>query len=397
MRLSIKNNKRHAAKITFGAAIGVFAALLIFAYFNGTPSVRAQREGERLITLHDRGVSTAFMTSASTIEEALKAANVELDGHDAVEPARGEKLVAAEYQVNIYRARPVTVIDGALRKKVLTPYQSAERIVNDVNIELYPEDMTRVTRSDDILQSGSSLQLEITRATPFNFTLYGNQSVARTQAGTVGEMLTEQGVKLAENDRVAPAESTPLAEGMDVRVWREGKQTIAATEEVDFKIEKIQDADQPVGYKQVKTPGQKGERSVTYEVVIQDGKEVSRTEIASVTLKESKVQVEVIGTKYPPITGTCGEWMAAAGVASTSSANYLIAKESGCNPRAVNKSSGACGIGQALPCRKMGPVNPDGTSAVSPVDQMKWMNSYVLGRYGSWEAAANAHRTKGWY
>lgn len=286
------------AKVTLGAAVGVFAALLIFAYFNGSPSVRAQREGERLITLHDRGVSTAFMTSASTIGDALKTANVDLDEYDAVEPARDEKLVAPEYQVNVYRARPVTVIDGVLRKKVLTPYQSAERIVTDVNIQLYPEDVTRVTRSDDILQSGSALQLEITRAIPFNFTLYGNSSVARTQATTVGAMLKEKGIKLGTDDRASLPLETALTEGMDIRVWREGKQTITVDEEVDFTIEKIQDADREVGYKQIKTPGEKGERSVTYEVIIQDGNEVSRTEIASVTKRESKKQVVIVGTKF---------------------------------------------------------------------------------------------------
>lgn len=284
--------------MAFGVAVGVFAALLIFTYFNGMSSARAQRDGERLITLHDRGVSTAFMTSAATIEEALKSAHIELDEHDAVEPERSEKLVAAEYQVNVYRARPVIVVDGALRKKVLTPYQSAERIVSDVNIELHPEDITQVTRADDILQSGSSLQLEITRATPFNFTLYGNESVARTQAKTIGAMLKEKAITLGENDRVSPSADVVLSEGMAVRVWREGKQTITVDEAVDFAVEKIQDADREVGYKEIKTPGEKGERSVTYEVVIQDGKEVSRTEIASVVKREAKKQVLIVGTKF---------------------------------------------------------------------------------------------------
>ena len=67
------------------------------------------------------------------------------------------------------------------------------------------------------------------------------------------------------------------------------------------------------------------------------------------------------------------------------------------NPNAVNRSSGACGIGQALPCGKMGAVNSDGTSAVSPVGQMQWMHNYVIGRYGSWEAAAAHHNATGWY
>jgi hypothetical protein len=117
---------------------------------------------------------------------------------------------------------------------------------------------------------------------------------------------------------------------------------------------------------------------------------------ATPTLEAVK-EVVAIGAKPKVISGTCSEWMAAAGVPNSSNANYLITKESRCNPNSVNSSSGACGIGQALPCSKMGPVNPDGTSAVDPVGQLRWMNSYVLGRYGSWDAAAAFHQRNGWY
>lgn len=398
MRVTASYFKRRSVRIALGSAVGVFAIMAsILSIHAATTPALAQQEGLRLITLYDRGETTSFMTTESTIEKALKAANIQVDERDAVEPARSEKLVAPDYQVNIYRARPVTVIDGALKQKVFSPYQSAERIVKDVNISLYPEDRTELTRSDDVLGQESGLRLKIIRAVPFELTLFGETSTARTQAGTVGAMLKEKGITLGENDRVSIPVEAPISEGLQVRVWREGKQTITVDEEVAFEVEKIQDADRAAGYREVKTPGKKGERSVTYEVIIRDGKEVNRTEITSIVKKKPQSQVEVIGVKVPPITGTCGDWMAAAGLPSTNSVNYLITKESRCNPRAVNKSSGACGIGQALPCRKMGPVNPDGTSAVSPTDQLKWMNSYVIGRYGSWEKAEDFHRKNNWY
>jgi hypothetical protein len=72
-------------------------------------------------------------------------------------------------------------------------------------------------------------------------------------------------------------------------------------------------------------------------------------------------------------------------------AAQLIARESGCNPNAVNRSSGACGIAQELPCGKSGCGLGNGAC------QLAWMNSYVLGRYGSWENAL-AHSLKySWY
>jgi len=139
--------------------------------------------------------------------------------------------------------------------------------------------------------------MTITRATPFEFTLYGKTSTVRTQATTVGGMLDEKGIKLSKDDRVLPSLDTEITPELPVKVWREGKQTITTEEPVAFDIEKIQDADQPVGYISITTPGIVGTRNVTYEIIVADGQEVSRTEIASLTTKPPVKQVEIVGAK----------------------------------------------------------------------------------------------------
>jgi hypothetical protein len=90
-------------------------------------------------------------------------------------------------------------------------------------------------------------------------------------------------------------------------------------------------------------------------------------------------------------TGTCAEWIAAAGITEVAVANELIRRESGCNPYARNQSSGACGVAQELPCGKSGCSLGDGAC------QVRWMNSYVKGRYGSWSAAVAHHNSHNWY
>lgn len=91
-----------------------------------------------------------------------------------------------------------------------------------------------------------------------------------------------------------------------------------------------------------------------------------------------------------PVSGTCAEWMRAAGV-SGPDANFLIIKESGCRPDAINPTSGACGIPQALPCSKMQ------CSLSDPVCQLKWMDNYVKSRYGSWANAKSFWVANNWY
>ena len=263
-------------------------------------------QGDTLLTIHDRGVEKVIVTNAETIGDALKEADITIDASDAVEPAASQKLIASDYQVNIYRARPIIVVDGNVRQKIMTPYQTADQIAKSAGIILYAEDKAVVSAAEN-LADGASMQLTITRAIPFTFNFYGNTSTVRTQAKTVGEMLQEKNITLSAADKVSVDKSTAITEGLSVRVWREGKQTVTVSEVVPFEVEKIEDIDQPVSYRVVKSAGIEGSRDVTYEIIVQDGVEVGRTEIASIVTKQFVKQVEVVGAKGQYTTPTENE------------------------------------------------------------------------------------------
>ncbi len=91
--------------------------------------------------------------------------------------------------------------------------------------------------------------------------------------------------------------------------------------------------------------------------------------------------------------GSPAEWMAAAGIAESDwgFVDYIVSHESGWNPNATNRSSGACGLVQALPCSKVSGNGYD------PVDNLRWGNGYAVGRYGSWERAYDFWVTKHWW
>ncbi|MBH1956008.1 DUF348 domain-containing protein [Candidatus Saccharibacteria bacterium] len=370
----------------------VLAALFALFYISraGAADETATRDG-RLVTFHDRGAQRVIVTKSDTVQAAAREAGISFDKNDIVEPGLDEKLVATDYTVNIYRARPVIVTDGMVRQKIMTAGQTPEKIASDAGITLHDEDKTSVQPVRDVVEEGAGVELLIARATSFTLVLYGEKTTVYTQKKTVGEMLSEKKITIAEDDTVSVKKSDPLTEGMIVEIWRNGKQTITEEQDIAFETEKIQDADREIGFKEVKTPGVKGKKSVSYEVEMKNGKEVARKEIQSVVTTQPKKQVEIVGVKMKSFGGSCNDWMTAAGITDLANASYLIGKESGCNPYSVNKSSGACGVGQALPCSKTGCEMGDGAC------QTAWMNSYVLGRYGSWASAANHHRQKGWY
>jgi phage-related tail protein len=57
---------------------------------------------------------------------------------------------------------------------------------------------------------------------------------------------------------------------------------------------------------------------------------------------------------------------------------FIYMRESGNNPNAVNRTSGACGLAQALPCGKMNCALGDYAC------QDAWATSYMQSRYGTW-------------
>jgi hypothetical protein len=103
--------------------LGLVSAGYLYATTDRTPHVN------RLVTFHDRGEEHVILTHASTVKDAVVDAGITLAPQDIVEPAIGSELLDTDSAVIIYRARPVLVVDGALRQKVTTSAQSPTEIV----------------------------------------------------------------------------------------------------------------------------------------------------------------------------------------------------------------------------------------------------------------------------
>lgn len=259
-----------------------------------------QTHDGRLITIYDRGQKRVVLSRADTVVGALKDAKISTTSKDVVEPKTDTKLVASDYTVNIYRARPVIVVDGAVRQKIMTAAQTPAAIVEAANNKLQDEDTVKMSADQNVVADGAGIVLSIDRATNITLKLYGTAMSVYSQASTVGEMITKKGITLAPTDTVSVSKDTPLTAGMTVEIWREGVQTATVEEPVQFAVKKVLDADHFIGYHEIQTAGVNGKKSVVYEITAQAGKEVSRKAIQSVVTIQPKEQVEIIGTKPSP-------------------------------------------------------------------------------------------------
>lgn len=290
-------NQRHKLFIASAILVVLSFALVGRAYASDGDTAR---DG-RLITIHDRGSERIILTKADSIRNALAGADIPIASEDTVEPKLDTQLVATNYVVNIYRARPVIVVDGAIRQKIMTAAQTPAIIATEAAIpELHDEDKTTFTTSNNIAEDGASTVLTVDRATAFTLQLYGKPTPAYSHAATVGEMLKQKGVKLSASDKVSVAKNTPLTANMTVAIWRDGAQTITVDEPIAFRVRQVIDTDQPFGYHKVQTPGTNGTKSVTYQITALNGRETGRKAIQSITVVQPKEQIEVVGAKSGP-------------------------------------------------------------------------------------------------
>jgi uncharacterized protein YabE (DUF348 family) len=291
-------NKRILAALT-GGIVAVFFGIILVQQVNALSTT--SDSGKRLLTIHDGGAERGLLTRATTLREAFDEAGIPTDPNDRVEPGLDERLEANNYEVNIYRARPVTIIDGTTRTKVMSAYRTAKQIAEQAGITLNDEDKAEMMASTDMVSQGAGVQLHITRAVKFTLTLYGKKTIAYTHAKTAAAMLEEKGITLEADDTLSVAADALIKPGMTIEIWRDGVQTVTVEQPIAFTTERILDVDHPIGYRSVKTKGEPGTRVISYVVEMKDGKEISRKQIRSIVSKQPKKQIERIGNK--PVNG----------------------------------------------------------------------------------------------
>lgn len=291
--------------------IALFVAIFVCSLVSASSVLAAEESPstlrQHIVTIYDQGTKRVVLTGSSTVKQTLEQANISLSAHDRVEPALDTQYAANEYTVNIYRAYPVTIVDGMKREHLLTPRTTADDIARDAKLELQDEDVLTLEQSTDVLADGIGSRLVIDRATPVTLMLYGGVSQVYTQADTVEELLEEHDVALAADDTISISKETGITAGMTVEVWRDGLQTVTVEQATDFAVRQVLAVDQPVGFREVQTPGVKGKKNVVYEIIRENGQEVSRKVLQEIVVQEPKEQVELVGNKGAnPLTKSKG-------------------------------------------------------------------------------------------
>lgn len=125
----------------------------------------------------------------------------------------------------------------------------------------------------------------------------GERRVIETQATTVGEVLKQQNIVLGEQDRVDPPDYTPIERTATIQIVRVTIRTETTREPVEFERLYTREENLPEGQVRVSRLGANGEAEIDYQLTLEDGREVSRREIARRVLTPPVNELLLIGTQ----------------------------------------------------------------------------------------------------
>jgi uncharacterized protein YabE (DUF348 family) len=207
-RMDRKRAERRRGRIIAGATVA--GLVVAMTAVGGTLAAMA-----KTVTIAVDGATQQVTTLSRTVSGALHAAGVRLGKHDTLAPAAGTAIGDGS-QIVVQRGRLVTVtIDGTPRQ-FWTTARTVDAALAQIGRNAADFKLS-ADRSRPIPLGG----LTLTATTLHTVTLTdpsGASVTVTTAAATVGDLLAQHGIDLADDQRVHPDPSTPITDGLTVTV-----------------------------------------------------------------------------------------------------------------------------------------------------------------------------------
>lgn len=267
--------------ITF---VTLFVAVVALAIFEGN---------KKTVTLSINGEQEEIRTHANTVSKLFSTNEMEVSEFDIVTPSM-DTPIKNGLTIRWEQSKEVAIAIEEEEKSFWTTKNTVQDILEEAGIE--------ITEHDEVspaLTASLDKEHKITIDKAYQFVLVdgGEESTHWSTFTTIGDFLNKENIKLDELDRVEGSLENEISPGSVVEIVRVKKETATVEEEEKFTIETKSDDSLLKGREKVVQKGEKGIISRDYEVVKENGKEVSRTLIAESTIKEPKKQIVSIGTK----------------------------------------------------------------------------------------------------
>jgi uncharacterized protein YabE (DUF348 family) len=262
----------------------VFAGLTSYVVYEGT---------KQSVTLTLNGEEKVISTHADTVADVMSEQAIELRDEDFINPSL-DTVIKNDMSVIWKAALPVELVINEEETKVWTTTETVRELLlaQEVNV-------TEHDKVEPGLNASIKANMEVLVESAFQLTINvgGEEKQVWTTSTTVADFLEQQKVTLNDLDRVEPGLEAMVQKDSIVSVTRVEKVTDVVEESVDYAVVTKKDSNLTKGSQKVVDKGVKGKVAKHFEVVIENGKEVSRELIKTETVKESKDRIVAVGTK----------------------------------------------------------------------------------------------------
>jgi len=259
---------------------------------------------DKVVTVSVDGREQVVHTFATDVGGALASAGIVATGRDRLEPAPSTDLADGDHVI-LQRARPLTLLEGPSERRIWTTAASVQDALRGAGVEAQPIQMS-IAPATTIPIGGLAVELRVPRTVTFVDGARPPEKVTTT-VGTVDALLADRHVGLGPDDVAVPSGDTPLTDGMDVQVVRNGVGEVVEVHRIPPPEEVVDDPDLPRGVREVVDKGRAGEQAVVMRVHVINGEETRREQVRAGTTTPPKKRVVRVGSDDEAADGANGE------------------------------------------------------------------------------------------
>lgn len=184
------------------------------------------------------------------------------------------------------------VIDGN-PKNLITYKSTVKQLLLNEGIEVSSHDKLEPSLDSKI---SNKMTITLKHAVTVEISIDGQKLTKYSPEDNVESFLTAEGIVLGSDDKVTPEKSTPLFDGIQIDVVRIEHKTISAIDSVDFSTIKKNDISLPNTYIHTFQEGKTGEKETIFDIIYENGQEISRKILSETLTKKPIDKIVVVGT-----------------------------------------------------------------------------------------------------
>lgn len=279
-----------ALKTKSGYSIFSVVIVAVFSVWGITDTLQAE------VTYAADGNSQVVKSSDETVGELLEDLEIEVTNNDYISHSTEESLEDG-MEIEHIPAKEVAVVINGKKEIYETIAEDVESLFEEHNLDISKHDKVSHNLSTEI-KDGLVINIDKAYKIPVNYA--GEKESIWATGGTVGEILSENDFKIKKSDKVKPAKKEQVTKNTEIEVTKVTKDTVVEKEATDYEIKEEKNSKLEKGKTNVIQKGRKGSVEKTYELVLENGKEVKRKEIDKEVLKKPKNKIVSVGTKSKP-------------------------------------------------------------------------------------------------